>query len=135
MSEEALFLNHAESLKSKFIGYNINPFGERPVKDITTGKELDKSIVRDLIRKYRFIEFAEEQLVNGIFDLLSPINKGSINIALKKSVITLIKENRQAFGNPLSNNADLAEVFKYPTAAVSLSITAADKKLQITSAF
>ena len=38
LSGEALFLEHDESLKTKFRGYNINPYREGPTKDVTTGK-------------------------------------------------------------------------------------------------
>ena len=45
LSGKALVLNHVTSLKLKLLEYNVNPVGERPAKDITTGKVLNKNVV------------------------------------------------------------------------------------------
>ena len=49
-SGKALFLSHVKSLRTRLVEYNINPSGDGPARDITTGKELDKDIVEQLLR-------------------------------------------------------------------------------------
>ena len=67
-------MNNIKWLKLILFQYTINPFGERPAKDIATGKDLDKGIVQELIyvptvsNKKFIIKFVEERLVKGTID-------------------------------------------------------------------
>ena len=40
---------HVEKLKQKLGDYNIDPFGKGPARHLTTGKELDHRVVKDLL--------------------------------------------------------------------------------------
>ena len=58
-----------------------------------------------------------------------------INTGLKKKknipkAVTIIKEDRQAFGLLLSKEMDLSEAFQYPITSVSLSIATPDSQLR-----
>ena len=74
LSGKALFLNNIKWLKLRLFQYTINPFGERPAKEKTTEKDLDKGVVQELIyvpttsNKKFIIKFVEERLVNGTID-------------------------------------------------------------------
>ena len=97
LSGYVLFLNHVESLKSKLVKYNINPFGEGPTKDLTIVKELGKNIMKGLIYapsfgNEKFVEFMEERSVNGAVIFFSQIKIVSINTGLKKN-----KKNKEHY--------------------------------------
>jgi len=59
------FLHHVKSLKNKIAEYKFNPFEDCTAKDITTCKELDKDVVKQLlsaplIDNDKFVEFLKQ---------------------------------------------------------------------------
>ena len=127
-----LHINHVQSLKEKLKGYQIDPFANAPACHITTGYEIDHKIIEGLLsapklgdEKYK--KFVEERLVKGTVDYYKPIKKVSLATGLKKKskvpkAVTVLKQDRQAFGTLLSRSVSLSEAFKYPLTAVPLSI-------------
>ena len=44
-----LHFEHARSLKANLKQYNVNIFGDAPARNLTTGREIDKGVIYDLL--------------------------------------------------------------------------------------
>ncbi len=109
-------------------------------RDITTGKEIDEAILNDISRaadvsNSKFQEFVQQRFVKGEVDFFSPIKKNNLQTGLKakkteNKKISILKEDRQAFGFILGKGADLHESFQYPITRYPLSIANSDGKLK-----
>ena len=67
---KSLHFEHVRSLKAKLKKYNINIFGDRPAKNLTTGQEIEKEVTDCLLHagevgKKRFRAFSQDRLVEG----------------------------------------------------------------------
>ena len=65
--------NHVDALKDQLRSYGFDPFSDSNPKNISTGQELDESVVRDMIDAEsvgdkKFMDFVESRLINcGFF--------------------------------------------------------------------
>ena len=72
------------------------------------------------------LNFVTERLVKGAKGFFEPIAKLQIALGIKSKkktpkAISVIKEDRQAFGVILGDEIDLSEALKYPITSISLS--------------
>ena len=72
------------------------------------------------------LNFVTERLVKGTKGFFEPIAKLQIALGIKSKkktpkAISVIKEDRQAFGVILGDEIDLSEALKYPITSISLS--------------
>ena len=75
----------------------------------------------------QLIKFTDERLVTGAKSFFDLISKNNIDTGMKKkkketNEVSLLKEDRQAFGLLISKVETLEEAFKYPLTTVPLSI-------------
>lgn len=130
---------HVQALVAKLANYGTDPFkGE--ARDISTGKEIDGAIFDDISKaadlgNSKFKEFVQTRLVRHEVDFFSPIKKNNLQTGLKKKKpkskeVSILKEDRQAFGLLLGKEADLHESFQYPITTYPLSIASADGNLK-----
>jgi len=65
-------LHHVKSLKNKIAEYKFNPIEDCTAKDITTCKELDKDVVKELLSA-PLIGNDKAKSVDGTVDFFNPI--------------------------------------------------------------
>ena len=70
--------SHVHDLKQKRHSYNISPFAAGPARNVTTGEEIDSSVIKGLLDSpklgdKKFQEFVTERLVKGTVDFYDPI--------------------------------------------------------------
>ena len=133
-----LHMNHMNKLIKKLHDYKIDPFGDGPARHITTGREIDCQIVNDMLQapeigKEKCKEFIRDRLVTGEVDYFQPIKRLKLKTGLAKEVkkpksVSVLKEDRQAFGTMLSQSINLEEALRYPLTLVPLSIATPDGK-------
>ena len=140
LNNKKLHQKHVESLKSKLKDYNIDPFGNSPTIHMSSGEEIEKSIIDGLLNASeigdeKYLSFVQERLVKGstksIFD---PIKKSNIKTNIEKKrktnkVISVLKEDKQAFGIIAGKPTNLQEAFSYPITSLPLSIAFPDSSL------
>ena len=133
-------MNHMKKVIKKLHDYKIDPFGDGPARHITTGREIDCQIVNDMLQapeigKEKYKEFIGDRLVTGEVDYFQPIKRLKLKTGLAKEVkkpksVSVLKEDRQAFGTMLSQSINLEEALRYPLTLVPLSIATPDEKLR-----
>ena len=113
-------------LKQKLEDYKIDPFGSGAARHITTGKELDHQVVTDMLRapdigSNKYKQFVEDRLVKQTLtvDFFQPIKKLKLRTGLSKQTkqprkVSVLKEDRQDFGDLLSKSIDIEEAMQYP---------------------
>ncbi len=111
-----------------------------PARHITTGKEIDCQIVSDMLKapeigQAKCKEFIKDRLVTGEVDFFQPIKCVKLKTGLAKQIkkqkcVSILKEDRQAFGSMLSQSIDLEEALPFPLTSVPLSIAMPDGMLQ-----
>lgn len=122
------------SLLFQLVKY-FDPFLVGPAQHMKSGKEIDHDVVRGLLssceaREKQHKEFVDtrlqasgEERVN-LFDKIINLKIKTANEKLKKSpnVITILRENRQAFGVLVSKATTPEEAHSYPLTTVPLSL-------------
>ncbi|CAM1319293.1 Uncharacterised protein r2_g2746 [Pycnogonum litorale] len=83
----------------------------------------------------KMLRFIDDRLVTGSVDFFTPIKKTKLKTGLEKvkrtpAAITVVKEDRQAFGLLVSKPGNLQEAFTHPITSVPLSIATADSTLR-----
>lgn len=132
--------NHVNSLKSQLAKYGVDPFDNCPPKYLSTGVEIDKSVVRDMLNapaigNALFKTFVHERLESNKIGLFDPIKRVKLSngVEKKKAVpkaVTLLKEDRQAFGLIIAKSVSLQEAFEYPITTVPLAVATTDSTLR-----
>ncbi len=89
----------------------------------------------DVTGNEKFTEFANERLVDGTKSFFDPIKKSKLNTGIEKRkkqprAMSLLKEDRQAFGLIIAKASSLEEAFEYPITSVLLSIATPDAMLR-----
>lgn len=82
----------------------------------------------------KYLEFVSDHLVDGTKCFFSPIKKVNLKTGIVKEkrtphAVSIIKEDRQAFGITIAKATSLEEAFQYPVTSVSLSIATPDATL------
>ena len=75
----------------------------------------------------KYKQFVEDRLVKQTVDFFQPIKKLKLRTGLSKQAkqprkVSVLKEDRQAFGDLLSKSIDIEEVMQYPLTSVPLAI-------------
>eukprot|EP00112_Aurelia_sp_Birch-Aquarium-sp1_P023401 Seg6964.2 transcript_id=Seg6964.2/GoldUCD/mRNA.D3Y31 product="hypothetical protein" protein_id=Seg6964.2/GoldUCD/D3Y31 len=132
--------NHVNSLKSQLAKYGVDPFDNCPPKYLSTGVEIDKFVVRDMLNapaigNALFKTFVHERLESNKIGLFDPIKRVKLSngVEKKKAVpkaVTLLKEDRQAFGLIIAKSVSLQEAFEYPITTVPLAVATTDSTLR-----
>lgn len=114
----------ASKLKQKLEDDQIDPFGSGPARNITTGKKLDLQVVTDMLRALdlgseEYKQFVENRSVKKTVDFFQPMKKRKLRTGLSKQAkqprkISVLKEDRQAFGDLPSKSIDVKEAMQYP---------------------
>ena len=78
--------------------------------------------------------FANERLTKGKANFFDPLKKINLDIGLKKTkkirkAVSVMKEDRQAFGVILGEGVNLEEAFPYPAKSVPLRLAFPDSTL------
>eukprot|EP00794_Sanderia_malayensis_P020960 gene20960-23010_t len=137
-----MHVNHVKNLKEKLYAYNVNPFESGPACNITTRAEINQKIVEGLLKApetgdKKHKEIVSERLMKGDLEFFAPIKK-MIDTGMKKKVktpkvVTVLKQDRQAFGTLLSKGVSLNEAFQYSVTSLPLSIANPDSTLRQSS--
>ena len=124
---------HIRCLKEKLRDYNMDPLADGPARCLTNGRELDVAMIDGLIQagnngERRFNEFVKERLVEGNLSIFDTITKVKLDIGkdsmkLVSKTISILKEDRQAFGLLITKSVDIKDAFiNYPITSLPLSI-------------
>ena len=115
-------------------------FSDGPARSITSGEKIDENIVNELLGADRtgeqcYNEFVTQRLVTGVKSFFDPIKRNKLRTGLTKEKIqnkqiSVLKEDRQAFGILISKTATLDEAFQYPLTTVPLSIAETNSSLR-----
>ena len=125
-----LHFSHVQSLKAKLKAYGTDPFAAGQARNITTGEEIDHKVIEGLLNAPKlgdtlYKNFIQQRLVTGKVDFYSPIKKAMVDTGLKKKAkqprtVTVLKQDRQAFGTLPSKSVSLEEAFAFPVTSVPL---------------
>ena len=131
---------HVTNLKNTLKTYNVDMFSDGPARSITSGEKIDENIVNELLGADRtgeqcYNEFVTQRLVTGVKSFFDPIKRNKLRTGLTKEKIqnkqiSVLKEDRQAFGILISKTATLDEAFQYPLTTVPLSIAETNSSLR-----
>ena len=132
-------LHHAQKLKRTLLDYGIDPFGTGPSQNLVTGKEIDGDLVKGSLGAAKtgnkaYLNFVNQRLVEGNKTLFNPIPKINLMTGMetkkrKSKEVSVLTEDKQAFGIIISKAASLEEAFKYPITSLPLSIAMPDGSL------
>ena len=102
-----LHISNVKALKQQLRIYGCEPFAEVNARDITTGEELPKDIIENLLNadsigNEKYLKFITERLVKGTKRFFESIGKLQIAFGTKSKkkiskAISVIKEDRHAF--------------------------------------
>ena len=115
------------------MAYNVNPFGPGPMQNFANGKEIGFNINQGLLDAGKtgdkaYVNVENERLVEGkksIFDIIRKccIKTGVEMRKIKKTKeVSVLTEDKQAFGTIVAKATSLHEEFTYPITSVPLSI-------------
>ena len=124
--------DHVNALKEKLRSYGVNPFASTPLRNVSTGEEIEEAIVHDMINaevigNAKFTEFVCTRLVHGEKDFFHLIKKTNLCTGMKKKkvipkAVALLKEDCQAFGLIVSKAISIEKAFTYPITSVPLAL-------------
>ena len=133
-------MEHVKNLRAKLKSYGLNQFAESAPKCITTGEEIDLAVVYDMLHadakgNEKHLQFSSEHLVNGTKGFFDPIKKLKLQTGVEKGkktprAMSLLKEDRQAFGLIIAKATSLEEAFEYQITSVPLSLATPDATLR-----
>ena len=131
-SAKKMHIQHVEQLKQKLRGYSLDPFSQGNARHMTTGKELDPKMIDVLLNapklgNEKYKEFVQARLVEGKVNFYQPIKRLMLPTGLKKTkkqpkAVSILKQDRQAFGTLLTKSINLETAFQHPLTEVPLSI-------------
>ena len=135
--------NHSKnvnSLKEKLRSDKTDPFSDGQAKVICLGTEVDAKVIGDVLNapatgNERFKEFMKNRLVDGKESLFSPIKKLKLRTGIEKpkktpKAVSILKEDRQAFGLLVGKAASMVEAFSFPITTIPLSLATPDGALR-----
>ena len=127
------------ALKQKLKEYKLDPFSEDAAKVICTGMAVDTKVIADVldspkIGNEKYKAFVQSRLVEGKESIFLPIKKLKLNTGLKVqkktcSAVSVLKEDRQAFGVLVGKAATLEEAFTFPITSIPLSLATPEGSL------
>ena len=113
---------------------------QRDIAWSAAGEEIDLAVVYDMLhadakRNEKYLQFSSERLVNGTKGFFDPIKKLKLKTGIEKRkktprAMSLLKEDRQAFGLIIAKAISLEEAFEYPITSVPLSLATPDATLR-----
>jgi hypothetical protein len=119
-------------LKTTLESYNVNLFSDGPARAIPSGNQIDEAVIEDLLASNKvgkkcYEICVNDRLVKGEKSIFSPITRDKLRTGLSKKkvqpkAISVLKEDKQAFGVMIAKSATLEEAFRYPMTSVSLFI-------------
>ena len=125
-------VSNMKALKQQLRICRSDPSVDLNARDITTGEELPKDIIENLLNpdsigNEKYLSFVTERLVKGIKGFFEPVAKLQIALGIKNKnktskAISVTKEDSHAFGVILGKDIDLNEALKYPITSTPLSI-------------
>ena len=132
--------SNVDNLKLKLHSYQANPFEEGHARAITTGAEIDSKVVNGLIEaadigNKRYAEFIKERLVSGKQSIFDPIKKQKLLTGMEKKkkvakALSILKEDRQAFGLLVAKAVSIEEAFQFPVTTLPLSLATPEGQLR-----
>ena len=133
--------DHVDALKDQLRQYGFDPFSDNAPRNFSTGQELDESVVCDMINAesigdIKFLDFVESRLIRGNKDFFVAIPKTKLSTGVikkkttPKAFLTLMKEDRQAFGLIISKAVSINEAFMYPITSVPLALATTENGLR-----
>ena len=133
-------VNHVDSLKNQLAKYGVDPFDKCPPKCLSTGVQIDEIVVRDMLNapsigNELFKTFVEERLQRSGKGFFDPIKRVKLRNGIEKKkvipkAVTLLKEDRQAFGLVVAKSVSLQEAFKFPITSVPLAVATTEATLR-----
>lgn len=124
--------SHVNSLKKKLYDYGTDPFNDGLAKEFTSGCELSETIIDGLLKapetgNKRFKEFVKLRLVDKTVSFFEPISKLKLETGIKKTkktprVMSILKEDTQAFGVLCAKAVSLKEAFTFPITSIPFSL-------------
>ena len=128
--------NHVVAIKTQLAQYNTDPFSSGPAKNIVTGAEIDKSVIKNLVHASEigndaYKTFTKERLTDPTVSFFSPIKRTKITTGLKPpktkpKAQAVLLEDTQAFGVLCAKAITLDEALKYPMTSLPLSLALPD---------
>ena len=132
--------DHVTSLRNQINLYGVDPFSEDVPKAFSTGTEIPKEIVDNVLNAAeigdaKYISFVKERLIDRTKSFFDPIKKNNLNLGISKKkklpkAVEILKEDKQAFGLMVAKSATMAESFEYPITSVPLSIATTECTLR-----
>ncbi len=124
----------------KLHSYHVNPFEDGHARTITTGVEIDSNVVNGLIEaadigNKRYTEFVKERLVSGNQSIFDAIKKQKLLTGMEKKkkvakAISILKEDRQAFGLLIAKAVSIEEAFQFPITTLPLALATPEGQLR-----
>ena len=122
--------DHVKKLKKQIVDYNVDPFSPGPVQNFANGKEIDFNIIQGLLDAGKTGDktYVNERLVEGKKSIFDTIRKSYIKTGVemrkikKTKEVSVLTEDKQAFGTIVAKATSLHEVFTYPITPVPLSV-------------
>ena len=131
---------HVKMLKEQLARYGVNPFSNGLPKFLPTGEEIENTVVRDMLNaaaigNTHYEAFVKERLSGHEKFFFEPIKRIKLNTGLVRAIktpkaISILKEDRQAFGLIIAKAASLDEAFSYPITSVPLSVATPEGTLR-----
>ena len=124
---------HVKKLKKHLVDYNVHSFGPGPVQNFANGKEIDINIIQELLDAGKtgddkaYVNFANERPVEGKKTIFDTIRKCCIKTGIemrkikKTKEVSVLTEDKQAFGTIVAKATSLYEAFTYPITSIPLS--------------
>ena len=113
-------------------------FFSGPPRAISTGKEIDASVISGLLSNAEhgnqaFMEFTKERLITGkssLFHNITKLNIGLTKPPIKSKPAQVLQEDVQGFGILAEQKTTFEDVFQYPVTTLPLSISEGVTKLR-----
>ena len=130
---------HVSTLKETLGTYALDLFADRPAVSISTGEEIDHSIINGLLNlKFKgnqsYLQFIDKRIIKATTSFFDPISANKIKTGIKKpkkkpKELAFLEEDRQAFGVLAAKAVSVDEAFHHPITTIPLSIAKSKTKL------
>ena len=135
-----LHQDHIQKLKTKLKEYGVDAFSNEKTKCFPTGEEIDHNVVKDMLYASKkgnelHLKFVEERLTSRDKSFFEAIKKNPINNGMEKKkrvlkAVSVLKEDRPAFGLLTTKAVNLHIALKHPLTTVPLAIAYRDSKMK-----
>ena len=134
-----LHFDHVQALKKKLRDYNAEPFQPGPARNIVTGREIDKAVIKRLLNapekgNCQYKKFVNDVFVTGSKTIFDTISKNKIQTGMemtkkKCKKVDVLQEDKKAFGLIISKCQSKEEGFSFPMTYYPLSISKSEEIL------